>query len=709
MCIPARMILSSFCLLVLTTWAQGQTTASSPRALTDNQRARIVEDFGKLPLAFEANEGQSDSQVKFLARGAGYSLFLTPTGAVLTLQPSAGSAQRSTGAVLRMKLLHADPKAIVAGEDELPGKSNYFIGKDPTKWHPDVRRYARVRYSGAYPGVDLVYYGNQRELEYDFVLQPGADPELIRIGIEGTSTRRVERGDLVLTTAAGEVRLRSPHIFEQRNGTQHDVRGGFVMKNDNEVGFEIAAYDRGRTLIIDPVLAYSTYLGGTGDEAPGAIAVDRAGNAYVIGWTTSPDFPTWDPVGGDFHGGYPYGDAFVSKINSDGSALIYSTYLGGNSDDVGRDIAVDASGNAYVIGYVQSSDFPIVNAFQPVLHGWRNAFVAKIDAAGNGLVYSTYLGGGEEDGHGIAVDALGRAHVRGDTRSRDFPVYRAIQPYLRSQYLFNCFVSELNADGNALVYSTYWGGSVGEAGVGIAVDAAGNTYVGGSTFSPDFPTVNPIQAVLAGQSDAFITKFSPDGQAVVYSTFLGGTGTDQQLGTSADAVGNGYIVGSTDSTDFPTLNALQPANRGGTDAFVAKVNPAGNALVYSTYLGGSADDVALGIAVDSRHYAYVVGRTTSADFPALRAIQATNRGGQDVFLTTLSPKGNRIDYSTYLGGTANEGDYQVAVAIDSRKSAYVMGATASLDFPTTPSALQKSPQGGLDTFVVKIENHKRTH
>ena len=426
----------------------------------------------------------------------------------------------------------------------------------------------------------------------------------------------------------------------------------------------------------------------------------------MIGWTTSPDFPTSDPVQGNFNGGYQYGDAFVSKLNSDGSALIYSTYLGGSSDDVGRSIAVDAAGNAYVIGYVESSDFPTVNAFQPALHGWRNAFVAKINAAGNALVYSTYLGGGEEDGHGIAVDALGNAHVRGDTRSTDFPVYRALQPYLRSQYFFNCFVAELNADGNALVYSTYWGGSVGEAGHGIAVDAAGNTYVGGSTSSPDFPIINPIQPVLAGETDAFITKFSPDGQAVLYSTFLGGSGGEEQLGTAVDRFGNAYIVGSTDSADFPTVNAFQAANHGGTDAFVAKVNAAGKRLVYSTYLGGSADDVAVGIAVDSGRDAYVVGRTTSPDFPTVGAIQAVNRGGQDVFLTKIGPGRGKLRYSTYLGGSANEGDYGVAVAVDSRRSAYVMGATASSDFPTTAFAFQESPKGGLETFVAKVRTHK---
>jgi len=701
--IHARMYLSVVCLLPLAMWAQGQTAVSTALA-AGSQRANIVEGYGRLPLAFEANQGQTDSQVKFLSRGAGYGLFLTPTEAVLTLKPSALSNQHSAkqmpgSAVLRMKLLNANPKTIVSGQDELPGKSNYFIGNDPKKWHTDVPQYAKVRYAKVYPGVDLVYYGNQRELEYDFVLQPGAKPEAIRLGIEGASKLRLERGDLVLTSAAGEVRLRSPRIYQEVNGVRQEVRGGYVVTGKKEVGFRVSSYDRNRALVIDPSLAYSTYFGGSGDDGVRAVAVDTAGNAYVTGSTSSPDFPIVGALQNTYRGNV---DAYVSKLNADGSELLYSTYLGGSGGDGALSIAVDATG-IYLTGDTDSWDFPTRNPIQPTNHGSKDAFVTKINAAGNDLVYSTYLGGSDwESGWGIAVDALGNAHVRGDTRSNDFPVFRAIQP-TRHGYVFSCYVAELNADGSALLYSTYWGGNAGEGGVGIGVDAEGNTYVGGYTFSTDFPTVNPIQDHLAGEQDTFLSKFSADGQTVIYSTYLGGTGDERSEGFTVDSWGNAYTVGYTTSTDFPIANAIQPTNHGGYDAFVAKVNAAGNALIYSTYLGGSGDDQATGVAVDSAGNAYVSGFESSTDFPVVDPIQAANHGGRDAFVAKIASDGSQLLYSTYLGGSADEGSWRdVNVAVDSAGSAYVAGITWSVDFPITPLAFQQSLKGGMEAFVAKI-------
>lgn len=692
------------CLLLLLTCAQAQTVAPAPA-----QRASIAEGYGRLPLAFEANQGQTDPQVKFVSRGAGYNLFLTTTEAVLTLhrasrqEPNspavrAAPPREEKSAVLRMKLVGANAKTEVSGQNELPSKSNYFIGNDLKKWHANVRQYARVRYANVYPGVDLVYYGNQRELEYDFVLQPGARPEAIRLAIEGASKLRLEHGDLVLSSAGGDVRLRCPRSYQEVNGTKQEIRGHYVMKK-NEVGFQVASYDRRRALVIDPVLAYSTYLGGSGDDDPFAITIDLAGNAYVTGTTSSLDFPTANALQPANHGG---GDVFVTKISPDGTGLVYSTYLGGSSVEIGRSIAVDSTG-IYVTGVTLSFDFPTFNPFQPTLHGAVNAFVTKINAAGNALVYSTYLGGSNyDDAWGIAVDAVGNAHVRGDTRSTDFPVKNAIQPHLRAR-VFNCFVSEFTADGSALVYSTYWGGSQGEGGVGIAVDSVGNTYVGGYTFSPDFPTVNPIQSTLAGEQDTFVTKFSADGQTVIYSTYLGGTGDERGEDFTADSSGNTYIVGYTTSTDFPMVNAIQPTNAGNIDAFAVKINAAGNALVYSTYLGGSGEDEATGIATDSAGNAYVVGYTTSTNFPIAQATQTVNHGGRDAFVTKISPDGGKLLYSTYMGGSSNENYWRdTNVAADSAGNAYVAGITWSTDFPVTAGAFQKSLKGGSDSFVVKV-------
>jgi len=550
---------------------------------------RIVEGYGKLPLAFEANQGQSDPPVKFLSRGAGYSLFLTATEAVLALsegsQPGVArvsAAKKSE--VLRLKLVGANDKAEVTGQDELPGKSNYFIGNDPKKWHTNVRQFAKVRYENAYPGVNLVYYGHQRELEYDFVLQPGADPRVIGLRIEGAKRLRLEHGDVVLTTPTGDVHLRSPHTYQEANGVQHQLRGRYVIKSKSEVGFEVAAYDRRRALVIDPVLAYATYLGGSSTDHFHSIAVDSVGNAYVTGDTGSIDFPTAKPIqttnAGDL-------DAFVTKFNRDGSALVYSTYLGGINDDTVYGIAVDSFGNAYLAGWTFSPDFPTKNAFQSTGSGSADAFVTKINATGSALVYSTYLGGTEADfGRGIAVDSFGNAYVTGFTFSVDFPTKNAFQS--ASAGSGDAFVTKLGPGGSALVYSTYLGGTGEEQCTGIAVDSVGNAYITGTTTSTDFPTKNAIQLTNAGGSnDAFVTKIAGGGNALIYSTYLGGNFSDVGSAIVADSAGDAYVVGSTNSFNFPTANAIQPIYAGGTDGFVTKFNPAGSAIVYSTYLGGT--------------------------------------------------------------------------------------------------------------------------
>jgi hypothetical protein len=607
-----------------------------------------------------------------------------------------------------MKLVGANAAATeVSGKDELSSKSNYFIGNDPKKWCTNIRQYARVRYTNLYPGVDLVYYGNQRELEYDFMLQPGAHPDAIRLRIEGASKLRFDSGDLVLSSLGGEVRLRRPFAYQEMNGTKKEIRSQYVMSGRNEVGFRIGSYDRGRPLIIDPVLAYSTYLGGSADEAALDIAVDSTGNAYVTGFTTSIDFPTANAFQSAYGGGTT--DVFVTKINAAGSALVYSTYLGGSSDfDVGQSIAVDSVGSAYVTGATGSPDFPTVNPIQATNHGIRDAFVTKISPDGSALVYSTYLGGsGDDYGWGIAVDSAGNAHVTGDTPSRDFPIVKALQPTFHEGANFNSFVSEINADGSALVYSTYWGGSGGEGGSRVALDPEGNTYIGGYTFSPDFPTVNAIQPTYAGNVDAYLTKLSADGQKVIYSTFLGGSGFEYGWDVAVDSAGNAYMTGFTQSTNFPTAHALQPTNHGNTNAFVTKINPSGNAFVFSTYLGGSNTDLGTSIAADSSGNAYVGGYTKSKDFPIASAIQPTNHGGFDAFVAKISGDGSALLYSTYLGGTANESEFDagyrdLGIAVDSAGSAYVAGTTKSVDFPVTPLAFQKALKGGSDAFVAKI-------
>ncbi len=722
-------------------------SAVSPRVVSSNvvssigtskpdakAQARISEQYGKLPLSFEANHGQTDARVKFLSRTGGYSLFLAGDEAVFALSGRAAhkapkgatsseafpvslkrypdpnltrgvAAKQVDGGVLRMKLRNANAAATVTGVDELPGTSNYFIGNDPAKWRTKVPTYGKVKYDGIYSGIDLVYYGNQRQLEYDFVVHPGANPDAIRLGIKGASMLRLDRGDLVLTGPGGDVRLRRPYTYQEVNGTKKEIRSDYVVNNKNEVGFRVATYDRGRPLIVDPVLVYSTYLGGSDDDAAYDIAVDSAGNAYVTGVTTSINFPTANAIQPVLGGP---ADAFVTKINADGSALVYSTYLGGSSDDVGQSIAVTSAGSAYVTGYTDSSDFPTVNPIQATNHGIHDAFVTKISRDGSALIFSTYLGGsGDDYGWGIAVDSTGKVHVTGDTPSRDFPVFKALQPTFHEGANFNSFVTEINATGSALIYSTYWGGSGGEGGSRVAVDPAGNTYIGGYTFSPDFPVVGAIQPTYAGNVDAYLTKLSADGQTVIYSTFLGGSGFEYGWDVAVDSAGNAYLTGFTESTDFPTAHPIQPTNHGGRDAFVAKINPSGNGLVFSTYLGGGNTDLGTSIAADSNGNAYVGGYTLSKNFPTANAIQPKKHGGFDAFVAKISGDGSALLYSTYLGGKGNEsifntGYRDLGVAVDSAGSAYVAGTTKSIDFPTTPLAFQQSLGGHADAFVAEI-------
>jgi len=700
-------------------WAQGQTVASPTG--TGSQKASIVESYGRLPLIFEANQGQTDPEVKFLSRGAGYSLFLTSTEAVLALsegsqqEPTASAAKApvSTGAevqalhaakprmslakksaVLRMKLVGADVKAEVIGQGELPGKSNYFIGNDPKRWHTNVPQFGKVHYRNVYPDVELVYYGHQRELEYDFVLQPGADPQAIRLRIEGAKKLRLQHGDVVLTSAASDVYLRSPHIYQVANGMRHEVRGSYVIKSKNDVGFRVGPYDPRRALVIDPVLAYSTYLGGSTWDLGNGIAVDPAGNAYVTGWTGSTDFPTTNAIQPTHGGSW---DAFVTKINTDGSALVYSTYLGGSDIDEGKGIAVDSVGNAYVTGQTASTDFPTANAIQPNNHGGWDAFVTKINAKGSALVYSTYLGGsGDDNGDGIAVDSAGRAYVTGLTVSTDFPTMNPLQSANGGA---NAFVAKINAPGSALVYSTYLGGSGVDAGYGIAVDSAGRAYVTGRTDSTDFPTLNAIQP-YGGGDDAFVTKINAAGSALVYSTYLGGSSGDDGFGIAVDSAGNAYITGQTASTNFPTVNAIQPTYGGNYDAFVTKINAAGSALVYSTYLGGRGIDQGFGIAVDSAGDAYVTGGTYSRNFPTRNAIQPMLHGYDDAFVTEFNADGSALVQSTYLGGSSESGGS--GIAVDAGSSAYVVGWTSSTNFPKTVLAFQQSLKGSDNAFVSKI-------
>ncbi|HVF42724.1 MAG TPA: SBBP repeat-containing protein, partial [Pyrinomonadaceae bacterium] len=572
--LPTLVLTSALCLIAAPLMSGRREAPARPGA-GDKARAQArdegaLEAYGRVPMSFEANRGQAEGPVDFLARGAGYALFLRPSEAVFVLRGGGGAASarpksEAGGAkskVLRMRLVGANARARAEGSDELAGKANYFIGDDPAKWRTNVETYARVRYAEVYEGVDLVYYGNQRQLEYDFRVAPGADARAVSLEFDGADKVEVDgRGDLLLKVGGETIRQPKPVVYQEAAGARREVECAYALAKDGRVGFAVGEYDAALPLVIDPVLVYSTYLGGSGGDQAWAVRVDSAGNAYIAGFTTSTNFPTSNPIQAANAG---FQDALVAKINPAGTALVYSTYLGGNGTDQSRGLDIDASGNAYVTGFTGSTNFPTANAFQAA-QGAGNAqdvFVTKINAAGNALVYSTYLGG---DG------AL-------------------------------------------------------EFGEGIAVDSTGSAYVTGVTDSTNWPTLNPIQAALAGGGDNFITKFNPAGTALVYSTYLGGTDFELAEGIALDSSGNAVITGDTRSTNYPTLNPVQAANAGGQEAFVTKVNAAGNAMLYSTYLGGSADDQGESVAVDSTGNAYVTGTTFSTNFPTANAFQPANGG-----------------------------------------------------------------------------------
>jgi Beta-propeller repeat len=751
----ARTVVAGILLAVATALliAPARSKNSGLRSPDGNPKLPIA-TYAQLPLSFEANKGQTDRQVKFISRGDGYVIFLTPSEAVLSMKQvqarsprldlvrgpdhlglGIGNEQRlakeprqaATNTFLTMRVVGANPSAEMVGLNAFPGKSNYFIGNNPKMWRTGVSNYARVICKEIYPGVDLVYYGNQRQLEYDFVLAPGADPSRIDLVIAGdrqepisaqqvagstSETRKASEGsskewssaidsqqDLVIRGGTSVVRFHKPVVYQptQADGQSRTlVEGHYVLKADNHIGFEVGAYDRNRPLVIDPTLSYSTYLGGSGDDSGLGIAVDSEGNAYVTGYTESTNFPTEGPIQASYAGGAD--DVFVSKFDPTGSTLLYSTYLGGAGDDVGEGIAVDSSGNAYVTGYTNSTDFPTMNAFQAANGGGYDAFVTKVNSTGTALVYATYLGGkGNDYGYGITIDSSGNAYVAGQTGSGSFPKKLAFQKILGGKT--NAFVTKFNAAGTALVYSTYLGGSDSDRAYGVAVDSSGSSYVTGSTNSTNFPTKNPIQPALGGYSDIFITKFNPAGSALVYSTYLGGKAPDSPSSIVVDSAGNAYVAGGTMSSNFPTQNPFQATKLGTYNAIVTEVNATGTAWVFSTYLGGSLDDFGGGIGVDGSGNVYVGGYTRSTNFPTENPIQLHLRGSWNMFVTEFAPGGGSLVFSTYLGG--NHLNYSYGLALDSSANVYATGGTEATNFPIK-NAFQSTNAGGFDAFAVKI-------
>ena len=597
-----------------------------------------------------------------------------------------------------MDLQGAKP-ARIGGYRPQEGRANYFVG-NRDQWITGIPLYAGVQYTEVYPGVDLVFYVSEGELEYDFTLALGASASTIHLGFRGIDEMRIDGGDLVLKTGWGELRHRRPHIYQMKNGRKSEIGGRFVIRGKNEAGFETDPYDTGSALVIDPVMAYSTYIGGSGNDAAWAVAVDSAGSAYVVGETWSANFPKTFTIS-NLTGN---GDAFVVKMNPSGTAVVYATYFGGTGGGSARGVAVDAAGNAYVTGFTYSSDFPATaGAYRSPSLGQADAFAIKVNPSGSALLYSALIGGaGPDFATGIAVDASGNAYIAGYTSSVAFPVTSGAFQTSYGGGIQDAFVAKLNSSGSALVYCTYLGGAGNDLANGIAVDAAGEAYIVGYTDSINFPTHSPIYASAGGEGDAFVAKLTAAGGSLEFSTYLGGSLSDLATAVALDSSGNVYVTGATLSTDFPvTAGAFQTVNQGSYDAFVSKMNSQGSSILYSTFIGGEGSDESSGIGVDTNGVAYIAGFTYSSHFPVLNPLYSATSGGEDAFVVAVGAAGASLVWSTYLGGAAN--DQATGIAVSSAGTVYVTGSTFSTNFPTTSGAYRSAYAGDGDAFLTAIE------
>jgi hypothetical protein len=657
----------------------------------------------ELPLAFEKNQGQAGQSVDFLARGSGYSVSLSHGNARLALRHDKSAA----AAAVDLRLLGANRHPKAATRHALPGKVNYFLGNDPARWRTDIPTCGRVEYSSVYRGIDLAYYGNQGRLEYDFIVAPGAHPDAIRLAVDGARHVRLgDGGELLLETGGGPVAFRKPVTYQEIAGTRHAVESRYQLAGANELRFAIGAYDPRYALVIDPSLVYSTYLGDSNVYQTGTtIAVDSQGSAYVTGTTYSMDFPLVNAEQSFFAGGSAI---FVSKLAADGSSLVYSTYLGGSGFDYSRSIAVDSAGRAYIVGYTNSTDFPVNRALYPTLNGPEDAFVTEFNAFGNSLVYSTYLGGSSSDyAYGVAVDPGGNAYITGQTYSSDFPVTSGAY---QTSYDGSCsFVTKMKAGGSALNWSTYFGQNCSAEAGAVAVDTQNNVYLTGTGYSGLPVTAGAPQPVFGGDADAFVAKLSHTGASLAYCTYLGGLGYDYGTAIAVDSGGNAYVAGATESTNLAvTPLAIQPAYAGDQDGFAAKLNSAGTAWQYLTYLGGSRSDQASAIAVDSSGNATVAGSSNSTDFPTAFAVQTSLSGNQvPIFKTTsvgsswsAADTGFNADSNFYAGGLVVDpasGSHLLAVSAEGNLYGSAdSGAhwAQNTSFPGELVTLAFSPAGG---------------
>lgn len=661
-------------------------------ALCSPALAHVMDNSRRLPLAFEANLGQAERRFKFVASRPEYALLLESSGAIV----------RHARGSIHVAFLGARRAVNVEGVEPLSGTANYITGNSPARWFTSVPMFSKVRYRSVYPGVDLLFHGGGGGLEFDFIVAPGAHPSVIHLGIEGAARMKIdEAGGLVIGESG--LRLSKPLLYQEHSSGRRPVAGGYVIQSGGKVRIKVSDYDATQPLVIDPVLSFSTYLGGSGvengiagsDMKGASVATDPEGNVYVTGSTGSTDFLAANKVGPSETAST---DLFVVKLSPSGQ-LVYSTRIGGSQLERGFGIAVDSGGNAYVTGRTQSTDFPTVNAAQPGFGGVEDAYVLKLNPSGTQLLYSTFLGGYSTDfACGIAVDAGGSAFITGDADSPNFP---ATSGAFQRQYSggTDVFVAKVGPTG-ALAYATYLGGHGFDHGESIAVDTSGNAYVTGYTNSADLPLARAIQSTPKGSVDAFVAKLNSVGSELLYSTYLGGADVDGSTSVAVDSTGSAHITGITLSMDFPvTAGVLQSVHNAEPDAFVTRFSPDGSAMIFSTLLGGTRSDGGNGIAVDVSGNVFVVGTTRSPDFPIVNAVQSTHAGNDEVFVSKLSATGSQLLFSTFLGGSGWELGW--GIAVDRSGSIYVTGRTDSSDFPVA-NAYQSSNKGDRDAFVARM-------
>ncbi len=719
--------------------AKSISTISRPSIVTNSKMA-AAHTLSQQQIYFETNAGQADASVKFIARGKGHNFLLTQNAAIFAattrssrltsrdefitrhlpthrVTPDVSSHNsKQISDVVKMRFAYANQAARISGANELSSKSNYLLGKNETTWRKNVSHFAQVKYDNLYPGIDLVYYGKEQKLEYDFVVAAGANPTAIQMNFAGAQNLHItDSGDLVISTNASQIINHKPVVYQEIAGQRKEITAQYKLLGKNTVGFALGVYDTNYTLVIDPVMSFGTTWGTADDTIGNGIATDKAGNAYITGIAYS--------VKNTEIGKSGIAHVFVTKLSASGQ-LIYNTYIGAVGEEVGFAIDVDNQGHAFVTGHADNKDFPVTkNAYQTKFGGLCDVFVLQLTPRGDDLVYSTFLGGSnEETGLGIGVDAAGNAYIAGETLSKDFPV---INPLIRfGQATTEAFVTKLNPAGNRLLYSTALSGPTtnpegGSAVFALAVDRRGNAAVAGFTTSEKFPTANPLQPALNGTIDGFVSKLNSNGTRLDFSTYLGGAGEDACFGIALDASQNVYVTGLTSSTNFPAVNAIQnqlggttiivntteatealtPPVSGRDDAFITKLIPSGNAVIYSTYLGGAKDDVGFSIAVNDAGEAHITGRTRSADFPTEDPLSASLNGDIDGFIAKGSADGRKLIYSSYIGGTSEEKGF--CVTTWRNNFAYYTGLTTSSNWLPTNYVPPKLT-GAANAFALGI-------